>query len=420
MEQGHGRAQLLRVQAAEDLLRAAPGYAGEHLGPSRSAAGPAPDARGRPGPRRARRSRTPGPWHSGRARAICGNTNHIQWLTLRPARSSATRPVEGPASILGGHEPLQAVRIIHQAGRAIPRIVRFHVNSLTRQSSLFGALRGPDWCDVHNAAQCHDLFTSSNLGAAPGPNGLVMMKKFAQRSRAALGAITVGGLIGLLAAAAALGVAELMAGFTGIAGEPVIAVGGAAIDLTPIPVKDFAIQHFGSHDKTRAADRDLRRARALRDGDRDRGPAPDRLRAGRTGRFRGPRRRRRPEPPRLQPARRATHGRGRGRRRAGHGPAGPRRTSAGRPARERHSRQRNLAGPRPPEIPAYRRRGGRPRGGRGRGRPGPAVPVQRVRGAFRHHPSRPGGHRAAAAGRRPARRPGDQPVHHTQRELLPG
>ena len=77
-----------------------------------------------------------------------------------------------------------------------------------------------------------------------------MMKKFAQRTRAAFGAIVVGGLIGLLAAAAALGVAELVAGFTGIAGEPVIAVGGAAIDLTPIPVKDFAIVHFGSHDKT--------------------------------------------------------------------------------------------------------------------------------------------------------------------------
>ncbi len=77
-----------------------------------------------------------------------------------------------------------------------------------------------------------------------------MMKKFAQRSRAAFSAIVVGGLIGLLAVAAALGVAELVAGFTGIAGEPVIAVGGAAIDLTPIPVKDFAIVHFGSHDKT--------------------------------------------------------------------------------------------------------------------------------------------------------------------------
>lgn len=77
-----------------------------------------------------------------------------------------------------------------------------------------------------------------------------MMKEFAQRSRAALSATAVGGLIGLLAAAAALGVAELVAGVTGIAGEPVIAVGGAAIDLTPVPVKDFAIQHFGSHDKT--------------------------------------------------------------------------------------------------------------------------------------------------------------------------
>src|SRR3984885_4715559 len=86
--------------------------------------------------------------------------------------------------------------------------------------------------------------------AVPEPNGLVMMTKFAQRSRAALSATTVGGLIGLLAAAAALGLAELVAGFTGIAGEPGIAVGGAAIDLTPIPVKDFAIQHFGSHDKT--------------------------------------------------------------------------------------------------------------------------------------------------------------------------
>jgi DMSO/TMAO reductase YedYZ molybdopterin-dependent catalytic subunit len=76
-----------------------------------------------------------------------------------------------------------------------------------------------------------------------------MMTKFAQRLRAALSTTAVGSLVGLLAAAAALGVAELMAGLTGTAGEPVIAVGGAAIDLTPVPVKDFAIQHFGSHDK---------------------------------------------------------------------------------------------------------------------------------------------------------------------------
>ena len=59
-----------------------------------------------------------------------------------------------------------------------------------------------------------------------------------------------GVISGLLAGAVALGVAELIAGLTGPAGSPVVAVGGAAIDMTPIPVKDFAIAHFGSHDKT--------------------------------------------------------------------------------------------------------------------------------------------------------------------------
>ncbi len=59
-----------------------------------------------------------------------------------------------------------------------------------------------------------------------------------------------GVLSGLLAGAVALGVAELVAGITGPQGGPVVAVGGAAIDMTPIPVKDFAIAHFGSHDKT--------------------------------------------------------------------------------------------------------------------------------------------------------------------------
>jgi hypothetical protein len=47
-----------------------------------------------------------------------------------------------------------------------------------------------------------------------------------------------GVLSGLLAAAVALGVAELIAGITGPQGSPVVAVGGAAIDMTPIPVKD--------------------------------------------------------------------------------------------------------------------------------------------------------------------------------------
>jgi DMSO/TMAO reductase YedYZ molybdopterin-dependent catalytic subunit len=61
--------------------------------------------------------------------------------------------------------------------------------------------------------------------------------------------LLAGALAGLLTAAVALGVAELAAAITGAQGAPVIAVGETAINLTPIPVKDFAIVHFGSHDK---------------------------------------------------------------------------------------------------------------------------------------------------------------------------
>src|SRR4029077_7561290 len=57
------------------------------------------------------------------------------------------------------------------------------------------------------------------------------------------------GLAGLLTGAVALGVAELTAAVTGPNGAPVTAVGETAINLTPIPVKEFAITHFGTHDK---------------------------------------------------------------------------------------------------------------------------------------------------------------------------
>jgi DMSO/TMAO reductase YedYZ molybdopterin-dependent catalytic subunit len=40
-----------------------------------------------------------------------------------------------------------------------------------------------------------------------------------------------------------------MAGITGPLSSPVVAVGDVAINLTPVPVKEFAIAHFGSHDK---------------------------------------------------------------------------------------------------------------------------------------------------------------------------
>jgi DMSO/TMAO reductase YedYZ molybdopterin-dependent catalytic subunit len=55
---------------------------------------------------------------------------------------------------------------------------------------------------------------------------------------------------GLITAFVAIGVAQLIAGITGPQGSPVVAVGGAAVDSTPAPVKNFAISTFGSSDKT--------------------------------------------------------------------------------------------------------------------------------------------------------------------------
>lgn len=56
-------------------------------------------------------------------------------------------------------------------------------------------------------------------------------------------------LSGLLAAYAALAVAELMAAPIGPGHGPVTAVGGAAIDRTPAAVKGWAIRTFGENDK---------------------------------------------------------------------------------------------------------------------------------------------------------------------------
>ena len=56
-------------------------------------------------------------------------------------------------------------------------------------------------------------------------------------------------LSGLLAGAAGLALAQLIAQFVDTNSSPVIAVGGAAIDATPTPLKEFAIRNFGTNDK---------------------------------------------------------------------------------------------------------------------------------------------------------------------------
>jgi len=66
-----------------------------------------------------------------------------------------------------------------------------------------------------------------------------------RRSRGVL----AGGVAGFLAAAVALGVANLAAAFVRPQASPIIAVGGAFIDRTPPALKNFAVEKFGENDK---------------------------------------------------------------------------------------------------------------------------------------------------------------------------
>ena len=59
-----------------------------------------------------------------------------------------------------------------------------------------------------------------------------------------------GVLVGVLAAAVAVSAAQFASGLGVPQSSPVLAVGQAAIDLTPPQVKDFAISAFGADDKT--------------------------------------------------------------------------------------------------------------------------------------------------------------------------
>src|ERR1700761_9390567 len=62
--------------------------------------------------------------------------------------------------------------------------------------------------------------------------------------------VLAGALAGVLAAAVAVGAAQFVSGLGIPQSSPVLAVGQAAIDLTPARVKDFAIATFGAGDKT--------------------------------------------------------------------------------------------------------------------------------------------------------------------------
>jgi DMSO/TMAO reductase YedYZ molybdopterin-dependent catalytic subunit len=57
-------------------------------------------------------------------------------------------------------------------------------------------------------------------------------------------------LFGVLSALAGMAVGHLVASVTRPESSPVLAVGETVIDHTPTPVKNWAIAHFGTHDKT--------------------------------------------------------------------------------------------------------------------------------------------------------------------------
>jgi hypothetical protein len=58
-----------------------------------------------------------------------------------------------------------------------------------------------------------------------------------------------GAIAGFLAAAVAIGIANLVAAFVRPQASPIIAVGGAFIDRTPSALKNFAVEKFGENDK---------------------------------------------------------------------------------------------------------------------------------------------------------------------------
>jgi DMSO/TMAO reductase YedYZ molybdopterin-dependent catalytic subunit len=81
----------------------------------------------------------------------------------------------------------------------------------------------------------------------PTPPGPAPESRGARFARLAV--VARGALGGLLAGGVALGCAELAAAAVRPEAAPVVAVGGAAIDRTPTPLKEFAVRHFGTDDK---------------------------------------------------------------------------------------------------------------------------------------------------------------------------
>ena len=106
----------------------------------------------------------------------------------------------------------------------------------------------------------HETSATPEIGPA-GANGLILVR-MATTSPAGPGprpgseqhrptrGTGLAALAGILAAATTLGVAQLIAAIVSPDGAPLIAVGGAFVDATPLWLKNFAVATFGTADKT--------------------------------------------------------------------------------------------------------------------------------------------------------------------------
>ena len=88
--------------------------------------------------------------------------------------------------------------------------------------------------------------TAPDVGTRPGSwQAEQDRRREASRRGPLVGAVTV-----FLAAAVAIGVSTLAAAFVRPQASPITVVGGVFIDRTPAALKNFAVEHFGSHERT--------------------------------------------------------------------------------------------------------------------------------------------------------------------------
>jgi hypothetical protein len=93
-------------------------------------------------------------------------------------------------------------------------------------------------------------FRADSAFPTPGIAGVGEALGVLRGPRHQRGGPVAGASVGLIAAGAALGVAELIAAFFPSVQSPVLSVGNVVVDNVPNWAKDFAIRTFGENDKT--------------------------------------------------------------------------------------------------------------------------------------------------------------------------